>query len=429
MRTIPLALCAALALAASGLPRRGMLGVVVAPRGGDPAVVTSVLEGSAAAAAGFREGDVLLSLDGAPVTGAQPFTRAISRHLGGDTVRIGVRRAAGELVLSAILQPRPLETSPHADIRYETLEVQGARRRAIVARPHREGRMPAVLLMQGLGCYSIDNLPRQDGYGRVLDEFAQRGFVTMRVEKTGEGDSEGIDCSDPRATPDLEAAGYLAALHALKTYDYVDPARIFVFAHSMGPVVGSLAIAREPVAGFIAVETVGTTWFEYDLERLRVQADLSGKTPEEVSEEERKWQVCSFRFYIEKQSPESLAGTPGCSDLTAPFGGAPYTYMQAVADIDLAKNWRTADFPVLVIYGTASPVTTAHQNRYLAEMINRMHPGRASYAEVPGMGHDLNRYRSQDEYEQRNREQTTGDHPFHTGLLDVIFPWLQAQAQ
>ena len=38
----------------------------------------------------------------------------------------------------------------------------------------------------------------------------------------------------------------------------------------MGPVVGSLAFAQEPVRGLIAVETVGTSWFEYDLERLRV---------------------------------------------------------------------------------------------------------------------------------------------------------------
>lgn len=147
---------------------------------------------------------------------------------------------------------------------------------------------------------------------------------------------------------------------------------------------------------------MGTSWFEYGLERLRVQADLSGKTPEEVDQEERQWQVCSFRFHIEKQSPESLAGTPGCADLTAPFGGAPSTYLQAVADISLGKNWQNADVPVLVVYGTASPVTSAHQNRY------------------------FNRYRSERDYELRDQPDSTGDHPFHRGLLDLIFPWVQA---
>jgi uncharacterized protein len=54
----------------------------------------------------------------------------------------------------------------------------------------------------------------------------------------------------------------LAGLRLLKSCDFVDPARVFVFANSMGPVVGSLAFAQEPVRGLIAVETVGTSWFE-----------------------------------------------------------------------------------------------------------------------------------------------------------------------
>jgi pimeloyl-ACP methyl ester carboxylesterase len=248
----------------------------------------------------------------------------------------------------------------------------------------------------------------------VIDALERRGFVTMRGEKTGVGDSEGPDCSDLSATPDLEAEGWLAGLHALKSYDFVDASRVFVFAHSMGPVVGSLAIAQEPVRGFIAVETVGTSWFEYDVERTRVQEGLSGKTPDEVERAVREYTSCSYRFYVERQMP-------ACPSVIRPFGPVPYTYMQAVGDIDLAAQWKTADFPVLVIYGTASPVTTARQNRYLAELINRWHPGRATFAEVLGMGHDLARYASQEEYTKEWRD---GRHPFHTGLIDVVLPWL-----
>jgi alpha-beta hydrolase superfamily lysophospholipase len=92
-----------------------------------------------------------------------------------------------------------------------------------------------------------------------------------------------------------------------------------------------------------------------------------------------------------------------------------------VADISLGKQWKQADAPVLVVYGTASPVTTAEQSRYLADTINRMRPGRATYVEVPGMGHDLARYENQQEYLAR----AGTPHPFHTGLLDAIFRWIE----
>jgi len=327
------------------------------------------------------------------------------------------------LNLAPVLQPRPLETAPNAEVLYRSIGVRGLRRRVIVTRPNNHpGRLPAVLLMPGLGCESLDNIDRKTGYGAVIAAFEERGYVTMRVEKTGEGDSQGPLCTDFAATPDLEAEGYLAGLRALKTYDFVDPQKVFVFAHSMGPVVGSLAVAQEPVRGFIAVETVGTSWFEYDLERSRVQHGLHA-LPDEVDRYMREYEVCSHHFYVEKMRPEDLAATPGCEDMTSPFGPVPYTYMQAVADISLGRQWKEADFPILVVYGTTSPVTTAHQSHYLVDLINRFHPGRASYAEVPGMSHDLARYESQLDYLDRVPGSV---HPFHTGLIDVVMGWLDS---
>ena len=69
--------------------------------------------------------------------------------------------------------------------------------------------------------------------------------------------------------------------------------------------------------------------------------------------------------------------------------GVSYTYLQQIADLDLAAEWKKVDVPVLVTWGTSDPTTTPEENRYLAEMINSFHPGRATYAEFPGMGHGL----------------------------------------
>ena len=412
----------AMCVTAQELPRRGAIGLVIAVKDGS-VVVLQVVAGGAGEAAGFRAEDEIRQVDGETITRPEQFTKVIGKHAGGDHVTVEIARAGARLSLAAVLKPRPLETSPNAEVQYQTVKVRDLWRRVIVTRPRREGRLPAILLMQGLGCYSVDDLDRSNSYGRVIGELEQKGFVTMRVEKTGEGDSEG-DCAALSTTPDVEAEGYLAGLRLLKSYDFVDAARVFVFAHSMGPVVGSLAFAQEPVRGLIAVETVGTSWFEYDLERLRVQANVSGKTPEEVDREVREYEPCSHRFYIEKEKPDTLTQTQACKDFLRPFGAVPYTYMQAVADISLGKQWRNADFPVLVIYGLASPVTTARQNRYLAQLINRLHPGRATYREVPEMSHDLHRWVSPEEY-MMNRSGANASHPFQEGLFAVMMPWLE----
>lgn len=414
------------------LPRRATMGVAIAladrtkpadPRR-NPVVVVKAMDGGAGAAAGVRAGDVVEALDGEPIGTPEALVAAVRRHRGGDVVQLALRRAGAPLRLAVALRPRPYETSPSGEVLYRSVTVRGARRRVIVTRPRGDGRHPAVLVIGGLGCYSLDHADRSGGYGRVIAALTERGFATMRVEKPGQGDSEGPDCHDPAATPQLEADGYLAGLRALKSYAFVDGAKVFVFAHSLGPIIGSLALTEEPVRGVVAVETVGRSWFEYDLERVRLQAALRGTAYDEVDRIVREYEACSHRFFVEKQAPEVLRRTPACAAVLDPLASVPATYMQQVADINLPRQWRRIDAPVLVVHGTASPVTTASEGRYLAEVINSFHPGRARYVEVPGMGHDLARYASPREYLQRREGAPP---PFHEGLLDVVCGWLDEQ--
>ncbi len=155
------------------LPRHGAIGLAVI---GTPPAVQRVVPGGAGEAGGFREGDVVVELDGTAVGSADQFARGVGRRLAGEAVRVKVRRGTEETSLTAVLKARSYEASPHAEVLYRSVEVKGARRRVIVTRPRRAGRMPAVLIMQGLGCYSVDGTDRRSGYGRVIDELEQRGM-------------------------------------------------------------------------------------------------------------------------------------------------------------------------------------------------------------------------------------------------------------
>src|SRR5579872_5741226 len=189
-RVLCLLLFTGITWAADDLPRHAVIGLVLAPGKNNTVQVQRVAPGGAGDAAGLAVGDAITSLNGAPIEKADQFVRAIARHLGGDIVQVGILRDGQPAVQTAKLLPRPYETSPNGDVLYRSVVVRGERRRVIVTKPRGSGRMPAVLFMQGLGCYSLDGIDRQSGYGAVIDALERRGFVTMRVEKTSEGDSE-----------------------------------------------------------------------------------------------------------------------------------------------------------------------------------------------------------------------------------------------
>ncbi len=100
--------------------RPGALGVGVAPvppalraelglKDAEGVLVQAVFPGSAAAAAGLKQGDVLLHLDGSPVGDPEKFRAALGGRRAGDKVRLRVARGPERLEVTATLAPRPLE--------------------------------------------------------------------------------------------------------------------------------------------------------------------------------------------------------------------------------------------------------------------------------------------------------------------------------
>lgn len=275
------------------------------------------------------------------------------------------------------------------DTLYRPVSIDGAKYQTIITKPKAGGRHPAVLLIGGLGCYSLDHLKPGDAYARVLYGLTRKGFVTMRVDKNGEGGSQGPPCDSPQSDLHLAVKRSLAGLNALAGFDFIDRRGIFIFAHSIGPLEGVLVAEKFPVRGFIAAETIGKSWFEYQLENLRRQVVMMGGSYDNADRSVRTFEGCLHRFLTEKQRPDQIVkDAPQCADAVN-TAGVSYTYLQQIADLDLATEWKKVDVPVLVTWGTSDPTTTADEGRYLVDMINSFHPGRATYAEFAGMGHGL----------------------------------------
>jgi len=303
-----------------------------------------------------------------------------------------------------------------------TVMLDGIKLHASVTKPRAPGRYPAVLVISGLGCYPLPRPEHDEPFNQFRYGLSQRGFVTMWVEKNGEGTSQGPACDS--AQSDLQFAGSrsLAGLKALATYDFVDRDNIFIFAHSIGPMEGVLAAEKFPVRGLIASETIGKSWYEYQLENTRRQL-LLGRPYDEVEKAARTMARCQYHFFIEKQTPEQVVkNDPDCKDAVHTFGVSA-SYLQQIADLDLAAEWKKIDVPVLVTWRTSDALTSAEESRYLADMINSFHLHRATYEEFKGMGHGLDLWPSHKAFlESLGKKQNA---PFDTEFLQTVADWLK----
>jgi uncharacterized protein len=239
------------------------------------------------------------------------------------------------------------------------------------------------------------------------------------------GDSEGPPCAT--ADMKLEARGYVAALKAVKGYDFVDPDRVFIFGHSIGGIVGPLVAAEVPVRGIIAAETVGTNWYEYELENLRRQLVLGGEDYENIENVMRAKERCSRQLLVEHKTPDEIVkASPDCEQFVQ--YPAHYTYLQQIADLNYAKLWKDFSGPVLAIYGASDFVTSAHEHQYIADIVNASHPGKGTFVQIPDMDHYLSKRASQ--ADSMNAGRTPGASPaqYNEKFTATILDWLKANA-
>jgi pimeloyl-ACP methyl ester carboxylesterase len=114
---------------------------------------------------------------------------------------------------------------------------------------------------------------------------------------------------------------------------------------------------------------------------------------------------------------------PECTRYIPKQGDVPYTYYQQIADIDLSALWKKIDTPVLAIYGTSDPTTSSEESRYLVDMIDSFHQGRATYVEIPGMSHHFDRQPNQADAMRALPSGKDGE--FEPKVLTEIQDWLK----
>ncbi len=298
-------------------------------------IVARARSGSMGEEAGIRQGDVVVAIDDRSVRSLREVRAALA-----SVGEVATFTLAGGTLRTARVQRKPTEAS----VLYDTID---GRLRALVTRP--PGRSAAVLLTQGISLASIeDSAP----FRALVDALPD--FVTMRIDKSGVGDSLG-------EVPDFaqELADFGAALHALSRYDFVDPNAIFVFGHSVGGMIAPLL--RDGVAGIAVYGTTARRWYTCLAESSRRQAELCGRDPTGVAERQRE-------VIARGEDERSLS------------------FHEQLEAVDLAAAWRSVRCPTLVLHGEFDWVVSRDESRGVAELSS----GR--FDEVEGLDHTMTRH-------------------------------------
>ena len=383
------------------LPRKPMLGAALSPptpewkarykvEADAGAALVDVFPDTSAAAAGLRAGDLITAIDGAPVKAPADVLRRLASAKAGDRLTAAYLREGAPAEAEITLKERPRKQGNGYEILYGSVPSLGHRLRTIVTRPPGEARHPALLLIQGLGNFSIDTPAGQPmGYDRILDELTKAGYVTMLVDKPGCGDSEGGPWTEIDFQTELD--GYRQALKALKSSDFVDPGRIFLFGHSMGGVMAPLLAAEEPVRGVAVYGTVFRTWFEYLVENVRRQSRLSGADFAAVEKAVRDETRFLAGLCLEGKAPaEILREHPDLREHAATFMkdethlyGGHYRFFQQLAGLNMPEAWAKAaahaHAHALAIWGRGDFVAPEADHAMIAEAVNAASPGRGAF--------------------------------------------------
>lgn len=411
---------------ADPLPRRVSLGIALPAAGPFTAEgmrAGAVVPGSMAAGAGLAAGDVVTALDGLPLRSMAELRAATRAAAGRATVTLSAMRGGAPFEATVSVLARPVEQIEGNDVRYEHVTAEdGARLRTIVTRPRAPGPHPAVLFLQGIGRESLDLAAAPSApVARLLHGWAAAGFVTMRLEKRGVGDSDGEE-----ADFDAEVADDRAALRALAADPAVDGRAVFLFGHSVGGMIAPLLAAEgsegacphstysnsekarssrgeprgggPPVRGILVFGTSSARWLDCLAAGTRRQLALRGAGEEEIQ-----------RALDRERSEGHGVRTP--------------EYHAQLQARDLGAAWDRTGCDVLVIVGEHDWVVGEDEQRAICERIEQRRPGAAERLDLDGTDHWMTRHASLEDSLANG-----GRGAFDERLVTATVAWMRQRA-
>lgn len=413
------------------LARRALLGVSLEPAPNNHVRIAKIVPVSSAAYSELAAGDIVLALDDTAIDSIPTFFSTIKAFKLGDQITCRVQRNGKELSINVTLQEWPREQAENIQVLYDVVNTQEAKLRSLLTQPLGNTRkLPAIVYLQGIDCGSIERpFPEPDLTRELIYRLTRAGFVVMRSEKSGVGDSTGKPC--PEVGLQEEVANFVSVVRKLKTYEFVDPQNIFLFGHSAGGWIAPLVATAESVKGIVVYGTVVRPFAEYLVENhrrnqwLRFQPDLA-----QLEEAQRQMVRLLHYVFVEKSSVNEVTtkypelrtiGKELFPEKDYLYGLRSLQYFRELNDHNIARAWTTLDTPVLALVGEYDIRTLPLDHEYIAALVNARHPGNGAWRQLPRMDHGFALHQSLKESATR---EFIG--PFGEQVVQETVKWMQA---
>ena len=344
----------------------------------------------------LQEKDLIVKIGNSTFASTAELNQQFLTYSPNQEVQLTVLRGKNKLVLKAKAVARPYETDDNATVIYDEAPYKGGQLRVIINKPIKENKMPAMLFIPGYTCSSIDDLSNNHPYKRIVDAYVDAGYVTLRIEKSGLGDSKN---TPPCESCDLldEIENFEVGLKKLKSLPYVDSNQIIIVGHSMGGIVAPAISAKNKVAGVVVYGTTAKSWFEYQIEMYRVQNALAGMNPIEVEQSVIAQYDLNYRYFVKKEKLEDIAkDTMADSILRTSWEydgkGKIYSrnaeYWRQIQDYPHLENWKNTKAKVLVQFGESDfQAFSRADHQQIVNTVNYFNPGNATLMTYPSTDH------------------------------------------
>jgi uncharacterized protein len=415
-----------LVLIAQDLPRRSFLGIQMNPLPAElrklnkattdaGILISNVINGSTAAKAGFQKDDILFEFDGKPVTSPAQMAALMRSYSPGQQLGYKLLRDNKLINKKLTIAPLPLESHEGIKTTYGSVISLTGEHRTILMEPMEKGKYPAILFIQGIGCYSIDSpLDTLRSDIQLLSTLTKAGFVTLRVEKSNIGDSKGKPCEQMDLKEEL--AGYKAAYEHLESLSTVDIDNIFIIGHSMGGVMAPLLAIDHKIKGIVAYGTLGVNFLEYYINSRRNITEAYEMGTAEADDFIKREGICMAQFMASLHK-DQVELSEICPELSGIVNIRDISFWKQLFELNLPQVWTKFNGNLLAIRGESDFVSTREEHEYIAELVNKS-GGKGKFLNMPNADHGMN-------YAETYQQAIRQPGPFNQEVSNEILAWLR----
>lgn len=363
------------------------------------AFIMQVGPNTTAQLAGLLPNDIITKVNETPISNATDLINFAKKIRANDEVTFYFIRNKSNLTLNAKVVPKPMEQSNTMDIVYGEFQYKTGWVRTILKSPKGKKPKAHIYFLQGLPCYSLDNMQPLDKTKQAIDKMVELGYAVYFMEKGDMGDNQ--NCP-PCLTMGFneELAMYDAGYQNLLNLSSVNKDKIVLFGHSMGGTTAPLLAAKYQPKGIVVYGTGFKPWSEYLVEAFLIQPAYRGADLGDLRATIEKFKPYIYQFFYTDRSVDEISKEPMgmamLNNLLGYIGNSQTKFTRHISTFkelnqhNVAKALSEYNNYTLAIYGECDlNANNPLDNIAMIEHVNNQRPNHGTFWLAPKSSHSF----------------------------------------